>query len=188
MLQGAEKEAQKCHVRCAPNFLQRVMLRTQQCHTSITSKGAISASRQRHFSRAPTSFIWCQQENAVMPVSNRTKGRVTPWPQRCYSIYALPIQFNGVMVKTQKCQDIVAPRERSTNPRRNAEKRPPLPTSLQGATPWAQIAMYFSPPPITGDTDMTQQCLDHNSPRERSYRSRRNATIGSPLPTSLTGS
>ena len=37
-------------------------------------------------------------------------------------------------------------------------------------------------PPFTGDTDMTQQCLDHNSPRERSYRSRRNADVGAPFP------
>jgi hypothetical protein len=38
------------------------------------------------------------------------------------------------------------------------------------------------PNQFNGDTDMTQQCLDHNSPRERSYRSRRNAVVGSPLP------
>jgi hypothetical protein len=37
-------------------------------------------------------------------------------------------------------------------------------------------------PPFTGDTDMTQQCLDHNSPRERSYSVRSNAALGSPLP------
>ena len=29
---------------------------------------------------------------------------------------------------------------------------------------------------------MTQQCLDHNSPRERSYSVRSNAALGSPLP------
>ena len=36
---------------------------------------------------------------------------------------------------------------------------------------------------VTGDTDMTQQCLDHNSPRERSIFHRRNATTKTPLPT-----
>lgn len=36
---------------------------------------------------------------------------------------------------------------------------------------------------VTGDTDMTQQCLDHNPPRERSVFHRRNATTKTPLPT-----
>jgi hypothetical protein len=45
MLQGAEKEAQKCHVSCAPKFLQGVIVKTQKCHFSFT----------------PTSFIWATQ-------------------------------------------------------------------------------------------------------------------------------
>ena len=39
------------------------------------------------------------------------------------------------------------------------------------------------PTQFTGDTDMTQQCLDHNSPRERSVLHRRSATTKTPLPT-----
>jgi hypothetical protein len=46
--------------------------------------------------------------------------------------HALPNQFNGVMVKTQKCQDIVAPRERSTSSRRNAEKEASSPNQFTG--------------------------------------------------------
>jgi hypothetical protein len=157
MLQGVTKVARKRHNIAAPDFLQGVMLRTQQCHTSITSKGAISASRQRHFSRAPTSSIWCQPRIAAMPLDKRTKGRVIPWPQKCHSIYTLPTQFNGVIVKTQKCLDIVAPRERSNMVRRNAPIVPPLPTSLTGA--------------IT----TSQKCYKVNAPREGSTMSSRNA-------------
>lgn len=43
------------------------------------------------------------------------------------------------------------------------------------------------PHQFNGDTDMTQRCLDHNSPRERSVFHRSNATTKTPLPTSLTG-
>ena len=95
MLQGAIERAQKCQTVSAPNFLQ----------------GAISASRQRHFSHAPTSFIWCRDHLAEMPLLKRTKGRVTKMSQECQTAYALPNQFNGVIVKTQKCRDIVTPRE-----------------------------------------------------------------------------
>jgi hypothetical protein len=95
MLQGVKLETQKCHLYITPNFLQ----------------GAISASRQRHFSHAPTSFIWCRDHLAEMPLLKRTKGRVTKMSQECQTAYALPNQFNGVIVKTQKCRDIVTPRE-----------------------------------------------------------------------------
>lgn len=132
MLQGVNRAARKRHPKCAPNFLQGVMLRTQQCHTSITSKGAISASRQRHFSHAPASFIWCQLRIAAMPIEQRTKGRVIRDQQRCHSMGTLPNQFNGVIVKTQKCLDIVAPREGSMSLRRNAIVWTPFPTSLTG--------------------------------------------------------
>ena len=39
------------------------------------------------------------------------------------------------------------------------------------------------PNQFTGDTDMTQQCLDHNSPWERSTHERSNAETKAPLPT-----
>jgi hypothetical protein len=164
MLQGVNRHTQKCHKAVALNFLQGVIRGAQRCHILFTLKGAIPASRQRHFSRAPTSFIWCQLRIAAMPIEQRTKGRVIPWPQKCYSIYTLPTQFNGVMVKTQKCQDIVALRERSTSLRRNAGKKPPLPTSLTGA--------------IT----TSQKCYKVNAPREGSSIGRRNAIRAMPFP------
>jgi hypothetical protein len=114
MLQGVTSATQKCQKTGTPNFLQGVIRWAQKCHILSTLEGAIPASRQRHFSHAPTSFIWCQQETAVMLISNRTKGRATPWSQQCHMRLALPTQFNGVIVKTQKCRDIVAPREGPT--------------------------------------------------------------------------
>ena len=168
-LQGVKEGPQKCRFHVTPNFLQGVMLRTQQCHTSITSKGAISASRQRHFSHAPTSFIWCQQENAVMPVSNRTKGRVISATQKCLSMGALPHQFSGDTDMTQQCLDHNSPRERSNSVRRNAAIVPPLPTSLTGA--------------IT----TSQKCYKVNAPREGSSKVRRDAAKGAPFPASYRG-
>ena len=187
MLQGVSRTARKRHNKAAPDFLQGVMLRTQQCHTLITSKGAISASRQRHFSRAPTSFIWCQLRIAAMPLDERTKGRVTISLQKCHADDTLPTQFNGVIVKTQKCLDIVAPREKPYRSRRNADVVALLPASYRGSMQSRSNANLVSPPQITGDTDMTQQCLDRNPPRERPNKVRRNAIIVPPLPTSLTG-
>ena len=95
MLQGAIERAQKCQTVSAPNFLQ----------------GAISASRQRHFSHAPTSFIWCRDHLAEMPLLKRTKGRVTKMSQECQTAYALPNQFNGVTYPTRKRHRFVAPGE-----------------------------------------------------------------------------
>ena len=132
MLQGVSLVPQQCHEECAPNFLQGVMLRTQQCHTSITSKGSISASRQRHFSHAPTNFIWCQLRIAEMPIEQRTKGRVIWGAQKCQPPRALPNQFNGVIVKTQKCLDIVAPRGEPRSKRRYATVTSLSPTILMG--------------------------------------------------------
>lgn len=48
-------------------------------------------------------------------------------------------------------------------------------------------SMGTLPTQFNGDTDMTQQCLDHNSPWERSLFHRSNARMEAPLPTSLTG-
>jgi hypothetical protein len=127
-------------------------------------QGVITSTQQCYYKSTPTSFIWCQTDGAEMPWTNRTKGRAIWGAQKCQHPHTLPIQFNGVIVKTQKCQDIVAPRERSTNLRRNAEERPPLPTSLTGAV-------------------MTmQQCQNPNAPREGSPLGRRNAIRAMPFP------
>jgi len=148
MLQGVTRQAQKCRNTDTPKFLQGAAFCPQQCHNGC----------------APTSFIWCQLRIAAMLIEQRTKGRAAPWPQQCHMRLALPNQFKGVIVKTQKCRDIVAPRGEPSKVRRDAS-----------IVPLSQ--------PVTGDTDMTQQCLDHNSPRERSVLHRRSATTKTPLPT-----
>ena len=81
MLQGVIERSQKCQTVSAPNFLQ----------------GAISASRQRHFSRAPTSFIWCRDHLAEMPLLKRTKGRASIMSQKYQRVDALPNQLQGTL-------------------------------------------------------------------------------------------
>ena len=132
MLQGVTSASQKCQKTGTPNFY-RVTKAPRTAPSALHPKGAISASRQRHFSHAPTSFIWCRDHLAEMPLLKRTKGRATKMSQECQTAYALPNQFNGVIVKTQKCLDIVAPRERPYRSRRNANIGTPLPTSYKGS-------------------------------------------------------
>ena len=164
MLQGVINRSQKCQRTSTPNFLQGAITRAQRCRKPAALKGAALCAQQCHLNHAPTSFIWCRDHLAEMPLLKRTKGRAAPWPQQCHMRLALPTQFNGVIVKTQKCRDIVAPRGEPSKVRRDA-----------AIVPLSQ--------PVTGDTDMTQQCLDHNSPRERSVLHRRSATTKTPLPT-----
>jgi len=94
MLQGVINCSQKCQRTSTPNFLQGVIEETQKCRCRI----------------APASFIWCRDIIAAMLIQKRTKGRATLPAQQCYASNALPNQFNGVIEKTQKCRDIVAPR------------------------------------------------------------------------------
>ena len=116
MLQGVISVAQKCQTMIAPNFLQGANRHAHKCHKAV----------------APTSFIRCRDIIAAMLIQKRTKGRVTPWPQQCHMRLALPNQFNGVIVKTQKCRDIVAPRGEPSNVRRDASIGPLSPTSYRG--------------------------------------------------------
>jgi len=169
MLQGVTSAAQKCQKTGTPNFFG-VTKAPRTAPSALHPKGAIMPMQQCQFYDAPTIFIWCQCEIAEMSPQKRIKGRVIPWSQKCQLHRALPIQFNGVIVKTQKCRDIVAPRERTMKTRSNA----------------AWICSF--PNQFSGDTDMTQQCLDHNSPRERPHSARSNAKFGSPLPTFYRGS
>jgi len=111
MLQGVIERSQKCQTVSAPNFLQGAITRAQRCRKPASLKGAIMPTQQCQFNDAPTSFIWCRDHLAEMPLLKRTKGRVTKMSQECQTAYALPNQFNGVIVKTQKCRDIVTPRE-----------------------------------------------------------------------------
>ena len=167
MLQGVSRTARKRHNKAAPNFLQGVMLRTQQCHTSITSKGAIPVSRQRHFSHAP---------NFLQRVNNTARKR-----HPCDTL-------KGAMLKTQKCHLHIAPTSFIWCQTDSAEM--PWTNRTKGRAIRDQqrcLSMDALPNQFNGDTDMTQQCLDHNSPRERSWKDRRNAAIVPPLPTSLTG-
>ena len=97
MLQGVTSASQKCQKTGTPNFLQGVTVRAQQCRELSTLKGAVSASRQRHFSHAPVSFIWCRDHLAEMPLLKRTKGRVMDWPQKCHTKYTLPNQLQGTL-------------------------------------------------------------------------------------------
>ena len=162
MLQGVTERAQKCQAVSAPNFY-RVTEAPRTAPSALHPKGASSSSQRCQTWNAPTNFIWCRDHLAEMPLLKRTKGRVMDASQQCHIAKALPNQFNGVIVKTQKCRDIVAPRGEPSKVRRDAS-----------IVPLSQ--------PVTGDTDMTQQCLDHNSPRERPCEVRRNATFWPPLP------
>jgi len=126
MLQGVTSASQKCQKTGAPNFLQGAITRAQRCRKPAALKGAVLKAQQCHCRIAPASFIWCQTDGAEMPWTNRTKGRAIWGAQKCHTPRTLPNQFNGVIVKTQKCRDIVAPRERQTHERSNAETKAPL--------------------------------------------------------------
>lgn len=132
MLQGAAARAQKCRNTSAPNFLQRVNNAARKRHPCDTLKGAITQSQQCRALIAPTSFIWCQLRIAAMPIEQRTKGRAVYLSRKCLDKNALPTQFNGVIVKTQKCLDIVAPRGEPSKVRRDVSIVPLSPTSLRG--------------------------------------------------------
>ena len=113
-------------------MLQGVTSASQKCQKTGTLKGAVLKAQQCHCRIAPASFIWCRDHLAEMPLLKRTKGRVTKMSQECQTAYALPNQFNGVIVKTQKCRDIVAPRGEPSKVRRDAAIVPLSPTSYRG--------------------------------------------------------
>lgn len=127
------KIAQKCQCRSAlPTSLIWCQLGIAAMPSEGRTKGAIMTTQQCQNPNAPASFIWCRDIIAAMLIPKRTKGRVIWAAQKCHSVGTLPNQFNGVIVKTQKCLDIVAPREGSMIPRRNAIVWTPFPTSLTG--------------------------------------------------------
>ena len=150
MLQGVNRHTHKCHKAVAPNFFggsgvycrnaiisappnfYRVTKAPRTAPSALHPKGAISASRQRHFSRAPASFIWCQLRIAAMPIEQRTKGRVINVVQKCHLERTLPNQFNGVIVKTQKCRDIVAPRGEANQPAQKCREEAASPQPVTG--------------------------------------------------------
>jgi len=113
-------------------MLQRVIRGAQKCHKLYTLKGATIHAQQCHVQPAPASFIWCRNHLAEMPLLKRTKGRVKDCSQKCHTTYTLPNQLYGVIVKTQKCLDIVAPRGEPSKVRRDASIGALSPTSYRG--------------------------------------------------------
>lgn len=115
-----------------------------------------------------------------------------------------PKFLQGVMLRTQQCHTSITSKGAISASRQRHFSH--APTSFiwcqtGGAEmPWTNrtkgrairdqqrcLSMDALPNQFNGDTDMTQQCLDHNPPRERSVFHRSNATTKTPLPTSLTG-
>ena len=132
MLQGVSTMAQKCHEHLAPKFLQGVTLLAQKCHHVTSPQGAANGTQKCQTKFAPASLIWCRDHLAEMPLLKRTKGRANIMSQKYQRVDALPNQFNGVIEKTQKCRDIVAPREGLRTARRNATRRTLFPNSHRG--------------------------------------------------------
>ena len=58
-------------------------------------QGAIEATQKCHRVCAPTSFIWCRDYLAEMPLLTRTKGRAKILLQKCHVTNALPNQLKG---------------------------------------------------------------------------------------------
>ena len=134
--------AQKCHVICAlPTSYRGSLCLCRNAITSPPSTGANEGSQKCRFHVTPTNFIWCQLRIAEMLIEQRTKGRAVDTTQKRHESLTLPTQFNGVIVKTQKCLDIVAPREGSMSLRRNAIVWTPFPTSYRGPSKKRSNAM-----------------------------------------------
>ena len=151
MLQGVNAITQKCQPNVTPKILQGGHRRNAEMlggnrppiFTGVTKapriapsalrlRGATLTPQQCLDGSAPTSFIWCQLRIAAMPIEQRAKGRAMWGAQKCQLPRALPTQFNGVIVKTQKCLDIVAPRGEPSKVRRDVSIVPLSPTSLRG--------------------------------------------------------
>ena len=135
MLQGVNTITQKCQPSVTPNFLQGVNRTARKRHPKCAPSGkgqVVIAEMPLKPQPFPTSFIWCQLRIAAMPIEQRAKGRAMWGAQKCQLPRALPTQFNGVIVKTQKCLDIVAPRGEPSKVRRDVSIVPLSPTSLTG--------------------------------------------------------
>jgi len=125
--------AQKCQPpRALPTIYRGLLCLRRNAITSPPSTGAISASRQRYFSRAPNFLQGVKMRAQKCRVPTTLKGRAVPWSQKCHMRLALPNQFNGVIVKTQKCRDIVAPRGRVMDWPQKCHTTYTLPKQSQG--------------------------------------------------------
>jgi len=74
-------------------------------------QGAIEATQKCHRVCAPTSFIWCRDYLAEMPLLTRTKGRAKILLQKCHVTNALPNQLQGFNAQSQKCHNAHNPRK-----------------------------------------------------------------------------
>ena len=125
--------AQKCHVINALPISYRGSLCLHRIViTSLPPTGVNDGSQKCRFHVTPTSFIWCQLRIAEMLSEQRTKGRANKIAQQCHKEVTLPKHFNGVIVKTQKCLDIVAPWEGPPNAHSNVAHASPFPQVTGG--------------------------------------------------------
>jgi len=132
MLQGVINRSQKCQRTSTPNFLQGAITRAQRCRKPAALKGAALCAQQCHLNHAPTSFIWCRDHLAEMPLLKRTKGRAAPWPQQCHMRLALPDQFKGGHCENAEMSRHCCPKGRGHPARAEMPNTSRLPHHLQG--------------------------------------------------------
>ena len=142
-LQGATFFTQKCHSALAPASFG-ASFRAQKCHGINASKGRVQhpdASYVNHMSILPEQFtggqscraemspcprphqVWAESRPKKFHASSaQGKGQDMFAEMSCNKRLSQPVK--GVIVKTQKCQDIVSPRG-PVRPRRNAISNAP---------------------------------------------------------------
>lgn len=159
MLQGVTSASQKCQKTGTPKFLQgSYEERSNAMYGSPRFlQGAAFCPQKCHSGCAPASFIWCRDIIAAMLIPKRTKGRVNMIAQKCHIICALPTQFNGAIVKTQKCLDIVSPREGSSQGRSNANRATPFPPVSGGSSDRRRNAICC--PPLRGSRKIRSNAI-----------------------------
>ena len=167
MLQGVSRTARKRHNKAAPNFLQGVTKAPRNAPSALHLKGVRLETQQCYMCIAP---------NFLQRVNNAARKR-----HPCDTL-------KGAITQSQQCRALIAPTSFIWCQLRIAAM--PFEQRTKGrviGTPQKCLSMGALPHQFSGDTDMTQQCLDRNPPRERPNKVRRNAIIVPPLPTSLTG-
>ena len=168
MLQGAIMPMQQCQFNDAPkgegHFTYAAMLENNRLSPRFQGSNDV-------------------RSNAMQGTPRLLQGVISR-AQKCHTLHTL----KGAIMTTQKCQNPNTPTSfiwcRDIIAAMLIQKR------TRGRVIRDQQrchSMGTLPNQFKGDTDMTQQCLDHNSPRERSVFHRSNATTKTPLPTSLTG-
>jgi len=111
---GASFRAQKCQGINAPRegFNIQTQVMSTKCQSFPNNlQGAIEATQKCYGVCAPTSFIWCRDYLAEMPLLTRTKGRAKILLQKCHVTNALPNQLQGFNAQSQKCHNAHNPRK-----------------------------------------------------------------------------